>query len=105
MVKLLRMVDEATIVGCRQKVDFYFWMGIPVARSWPRKSTQPRTVGEVASSEEFKAAARWTADLSPNVKEDYQTYAKGGAVTWVDMQRALMRGKPWFRVEPLGNGP
>lgn len=92
------MADRATIIASRGLVDFYFWKGQPVARAWPKRSTKPRTAGEVRSSAAFTAAAKWTGAISVNVEADYRRYIAGTGVTWVDMQRALFRGKPWFRV-------
>ena len=92
------MADRATIIACRGLVDFYYWKGQPVARAWPKRSTSPRTAGEVLSSSRFTAAAVWTSNISTAVESDYKAWIRGTGVTWVDMQRALARGKPWFHV-------
>lgn len=93
-----QMPDRATIVAMRGRVDFYLWMGIPVARAWPRKSTQPRTAGEIASSEKFTTYVKMTGMLAPSVIQAYRDYVGGTGVTWVDMFRAAAGGRPWFNI-------
>jgi len=95
MAKLERLPDAGTIVSCRGLVDFYLWKGVPCARRWPKKSTQPRTAGEIASSELFTAAAVMTGAIAPVVMELYRSQMAGKGVTWVDWFRATARGKPW----------
>lgn len=94
------MPDSGTIVACRGRVDFYLWKGVPVARSWPRKSTQPRTAGEVAQSQKFTAAAKWTTNVSTAVEGAYKEMMVGTGVTWVDFQRAMFLGNSWIVVKP-----
>lgn len=84
-------------MASRGRVDYYLWMGIPVARSWPKKSTQPRTAGEIASSDAFRVAAVATGALGSNLKEHWMAMECGTGVTWVDHFRATARGKPWIR--------
>jgi len=98
VAKLLHMPDSATIMASRRRVDYYLWMGIPVARSWPRKSTQPRTAGEIASSEAFKAAAVMTGAVGSNVRDAYKVGMVGHGVTWVDRFRGAAGGKSWIRL-------
>lgn len=98
MAILERLPDSPTILASRGKVDYYLWKGIPVARSWPRKSTQPRQAGEILSSEEFKVAAIMTGAISPRVRNLYKSQMVGNGVTWVDWFRATARGKPWIRL-------
>ena len=98
MAKLRVMPDSGTIMASRGRVDYYLWMGIPVARSWPRKSTQPRTAGEISSSNAFVAAAGWTGAMSDVLIQDYKNMMVGRGVTWIDFQRALFRGKSWIHL-------
>lgn len=96
MAKLTTQADRATIIACRGVIDFYYWKGIPVARRWPRKSSQPRTAREVASSEEFAAAAAITGGMGSAMVEAWKRDMVGVGVTWVDRQRAATRGKSWI---------
>jgi hypothetical protein len=91
------MPDSGTIMASRGRVDYYLWKGIPVARSWPRKSTQPRQAGEIVSSNEFTAAAVLTGAVATVVQEGFKTMHRGTGVTWVDHFRAQARGKPWIQ--------
>lgn len=83
-------------MASRGRVDYYLWKGIPVARSWPRKSTQPRTAGEIASSQLFTVAAVATGAIAPAVADTFKNMHRGNGVTWVDHFRAQARGKPWI---------
>lgn len=96
MAKLNRMPDMATIIASRGRVDYYLWMGIPVARSWPRKSSQPLTARVEASTLRFNWAAKTTSAIDPWVVEAYKAFTKGTGVTWVDAQRAVALGKGWY---------
>lgn len=85
-------------MASRGRVDYYLWMGIPVARSWPRKSTQPRTAAEIASSNAFAVAAVATGAVAPIVQQSFKAMQIGVGVTWVDHFRAQARGKPWIHL-------
>jgi len=91
-----RLPDSGTIVASRGRVDYYLWMGIPVARSWPRKSTQPRQAGEITSSQKFTAYTKMTGGLGSDISDRYKLLQVGLGVTWVDQFRALAGGKPWM---------
>lgn len=80
----------------RHRVDFYYWKGVPVARSWPRKSTQPRTPGEIVTSQAFAAAAIITGAIGSPVRASFLEIQVGHGVTWVDHFRATVRGKGWI---------
>lgn len=97
MAKLDHMPSLATIVAQRGRVDYYFWKGIPVARMWPRKSSQPRTAGEIKSSQMFSVAAKLTGALPPQLVRVYRReMANGVGVTWVDWVRNMARTGSWF---------
>jgi hypothetical protein len=89
------MPDMATIIASRGRVDYYLYKGIPVARSWPRKSSQPRSAAEIRSSENFTWAAKVTSGVSTYVAEAYKREVTGYGITWVDFQRATSLAKPW----------
>ena len=89
------MADRATIIASRGVIDFYYWKGMPVARRWPRKSTQPRQAGEIASSNLFTVAAVATGALDADYVNLLRAQPGGTGVTWVDRFRALARLKNW----------
>lgn len=96
MVRMRQLPDSGTIMASRGRVDYYYWMGIPVARAWPRKSTVPRTAGSIASSEAFTAAAVLTGAVAEPVQVLFKRVHVGTGVTWVDHFRASARGRPWI---------
>ena len=81
MAKLETMPHEAIVSSFKGVVDFYFWMGIPVARSWPLIPPYTRSAAEEATHVPFvRAVALWPL-LSPEVQRAYQTMAIGSALT------------------------
>lgn len=98
MAVMNELPDRATIVAMRGRVDFYYWKGIPVARAWPRKSTQPRTAGEQASSTVFAYWVRATGGVSEQLRQAYKDMMHDTVgVTWVDGFRTLaMGGTTWY---------
>ena len=57
MAKLSQLPGQAIIDGLKGTVDFYYWKGIPVARSWPRKTTLPPSPAMLAAQQTFAKAA------------------------------------------------
>lgn len=92
------MADQATIMACRQRIDFYFWKGMPVARSWPRRRSGARTAGEILSSQRFWAMTGWTTNIAAKVEAEYRAMMVGRGVTWIDFQRAMFAGKSWLEL-------
>ncbi len=93
-----RLPDTATIMACRQKVDFYLWKGIPVARSWPRElGPRDRSPAEVLTQQRMAAVAAMTGGIDEDLRALYKAsmgYAQG--VTWVDFFRSrAMVGPGW----------
>lgn len=81
MAKLSSMPQEAIVSGYKGVVDFYYWMGIPVARSWPRKPLYTRSAAEMATHMPFvQAVALWPL-LSPEVQRAYQKMSTDSALT------------------------
>jgi hypothetical protein len=98
MAKLQSLPDSATIMACRQRVDFYLWKGMPVARRWPVVNQhRVRTAGEIASSQRFSVATGVTGQLPGYVRAVFVAEFPGLGVTWVDAFRALALGRPWVR--------
>lgn len=96
-MKLPVMVDTPTVLALRGRVDFYYWKGIPVARSWPKKSSPYRTPGEILSSQKFVVMAKAPGMLPPYFREAWKTLYPGIGVTWVDAARASIAGKAWLK--------
>lgn len=85
MAKLSSMPQEAIVSGYKGVVDFYYYMGIAVARSWPRKPVYTRSAAEVATHAPFVQAVALWPRLSPEVQSAYQTMATNSALTGRDV--------------------
>lgn len=89
MVILKEMVAEKIIDGFKGKVDFYYYMGIPVARKFPRSQGKSQTPDSVAQQPMFTYVQKLWTQVSPFVRESYQDLAPSGALHLRDW---FMRG-------------
>lgn len=95
MAIIKEMLGEREISGFRGKVDFYYYMGIPCARQWPRKPTTPRNPQVVAAQQPFIEAAQLAKTLSPEIIAFYKENAASTSLTWKDLFfRSYMSGLP-----------
>lgn len=85
MAILKEMVGKKIIDGFKGVVDFYYWMGIPCARVWPRSQGKSQTPESVAQWPIFKTAAKLWGELSPEVKTAYNEMASVTNLTGKDM--------------------
>lgn len=95
MAKLDLFPDDATVIALRKRVDFYYWKGIPVARSWPVYVPYTPSPAELETRQEFQASVKMTGAIGTAVRELYRAQMYGQGVTWVDWFRASSRAKPW----------
>lgn len=86
MAKLEVMPHEGIINGFKGVVDFYYWMGIPVARRWPRSPQAPRSEPVRAQWPAWTTAAREWLHLSPYVQEAYNSLSVGTGMCGRDLQ-------------------
>ena len=87
------MPHEAIIDGFKGKVDYYFYMGIPCARSWPRSPGKRRAPSVEAQWPLFTYAAREWNNLSTAVQDAYRQLATNSGLSGRDMQvRAYISG-------------
>ncbi|MCJ7828266.1 MAG: hypothetical protein MUP81_00800 [Dehalococcoidia bacterium] len=89
MVILKSLPETAIISGFKGSVDFYEWMGLPVARRWPRSPSMPRIPAVEAQWPAFTTAAKEWALLSPFVQAAYRSLAESSGMCDRDLQ---MRG-------------
>lgn len=75
MAIIKEMVGRKIIDGFKGKIDFYYYMGIPVARRWPRSQGNSQTSASVAQQPAFIYCARLWSQTSPIVKEAYSVLA------------------------------
>jgi len=93
MAKLEVMPHQGIIDGFKGTVDFYVYMGIPVARAWPRPPSGERSPAVKAQWSPFSYAAKEWNNLSPTVQRRYQLLATNSGLTGRDMQvRAYLTG-------------
>jgi len=93
MTKLTALPEQAIISGLKGKIDFYLWMGIPVARRWPRSPGHRRAPDVEAQWPAFIIATRAWSSLSKAVQDAYNETAHGTNMTGRDLQiKAYLRG-------------
>ena len=81
MVKLAKLPGLSVINGMKGVIDYYVYMGIPCARSWPRPPSRERAPAVQERWPAFAwAASNWNF-LSPMVRQAYQDLARGTAMT------------------------
>ena len=76
MAIIKEMVSRKIIDGFKGKVDFSYYMGVAVARKWPRSQGKSQTPASVAQWPMFTYASRSWMDLSPFVREAYFNIAR-----------------------------
>jgi hypothetical protein len=85
VAKLAAMPSQAIIDGMKGFVDFYEYMGIPVARKWPRSPGHNRSPAVQAQWPLFKAVAQGWGELPATVKQAYKAMSLGTDYTARDM--------------------
>ena len=85
MVILKEMVAIKVIRGFRGVIDFYYYMGIPCARAWPKSPGKIRNVNVMRQWPAFKQAADLFKQLSPEVRQAYEDMAMVTNLTGKDM--------------------
>jgi hypothetical protein len=93
MAKILVMPDEGVISGYKGKLDYYFNMGIPCVRKWPRSPGKKRAPAVMAGWASFTYATKEWSNLSPAVQDAYNAMAGDSALSGRDMfERAYLKG-------------
>lgn len=93
MAKLTEMPSQAVISGFKGTVDYYVYMGIPVARAWPRSPGHDRAPSVQAQWPAFSYAAQEWNYLSPAVQAAYNTLALSSGLNGRDLQmRSYLTG-------------
>lgn len=85
MAKLLAMPEQAVVSGFKGVIDFYEYMGIPVARKWPRSPGHKRSPAVEAQWPVFTDAVNLWNQLSEEVKETYRKLASGTGMSGRDL--------------------
>lgn len=79
------MPSQEIIDGFKGRVDFYEYMGMPVARRWPRSPGQPRSLAVQAQWSLFAEVQQGWTPLTAEIKEAYAAMAEGTDYTSRDM--------------------
>ncbi|GAH55530.1 unnamed protein product [marine sediment metagenome] len=93
MARLTVLPSQAIIDGLKGSIDFYVYMGIPVARAWPKSPGKARSPGVQAGWTPFSYASQEWKNLSPIVQAAYNQIATNSGLSGRDMQvRAYLTG-------------
>jgi len=93
VAKLKVMPEEAIISGFRHKVDFYYNMGIPCARKWPRSPGKKRSPAVMAGWAAFSYIADKWQLLPQEIRDTYNQMASGTGLSGRDLfTRSYMSG-------------
>lgn len=85
MAKLTVLPEQTIISGLKGKIDFYLWLGLPVARKWPRSPGHNRAPAVQAQWTAFTEAAQLWSQLDDEVRQAWQEMAIGTAMTARDL--------------------
>lgn len=103
MAKITVMPHEAIISGFRGVIDYYYYMGQPCCRIWPRSPGHIRAAPVMAQWPIFTLAVRLWNELSPELRRDYEEMAQASGLSGRDIfMRAYMSGFKRL-IEPPGD--
>jgi len=77
MAKLDKMPDQHIIDGLKKSIDFYEWMGIPVARKWPRSPGHLRAPAVMEQWAAWSYIAKAWDPLPQDIKDAYAAMVVG----------------------------
>lgn len=83
---LTALPEQAIIDGLKGSVDFYYWKGLAIARSWPKSPGRQRSPAVMAQWPLFSYAAREWANLSAAMQEAYKSLAQRSGLNGRDLQ-------------------
>lgn len=85
MAIVKEMPSEAIIGGFKGKLDFYYWMGIPCCRSWPKSPGSNRNDNVRATWPAFSYIAAAWKDLDPRIRRMFEEMSTGTILTARDL--------------------
>lgn len=86
MAKLTAMPSLAIIKGLAGTIDYYYWRGIPVARTWPKSPGKKRSPAVMAQWEPFREASQLWRQMTPRAQEHFHKWAGHGRMNGRDLQ-------------------
>jgi hypothetical protein len=81
----IQHISKQTIRTLAGIVDFYYWRGIPVARSWPVMRVKERSPAVLAAAAAFKASRADLRLMSSEVRAAWRTLGRGKKAAWLDV--------------------
>ncbi|GAH65825.1 unnamed protein product, partial [marine sediment metagenome] len=85
MAKIRRLPSQGIIDGFKGTLDFYFNMGIPYVRLWPKSPGKNRSEPVKAQWPAWAYVAKEWSNLSPAVQDAYRTLATNSGLSGRDM--------------------
>ena len=85
MAILKEMVGKKVIDGFKGVIDFYYNMGIPCARAWPKSPGNHRNPNVMRQWPIFTNAAKLWREISPELQQAYTQMAVGTNLTGKDI--------------------
>lgn len=85
MARLTKLPSKAIVNKFKGTIDFYYWKGMPCARSWPRWPPRVPTAPELANQELFAYAMRQSKLLLPVIRQAYLDLCYGTPYRWQDL--------------------
>ncbi len=85
MAIVKEMPSEAVIGGFKGKLDFYYWKGLAVCRSWPQSPGHSRSENVMRQWPAFTIAAKAWKELPLAIKDLYANMAQGTILTGRDV--------------------
>ena len=83
-VAIIKHISQAMVSDLAGVTDFYYWKGIPVARTWPRKSTLPPTAAMLGARNSFVQSRVDLRSVSGAAREAWALYSVGKKQAWLD---------------------
>lgn len=75
MAIIKEMISRKIIDGFKRKIDFYYYMGLAVARRWPRSQGKSQTPASVAQQPMFTYVQQLRPQVSAFVIDAYTNLA------------------------------
>jgi len=85
MAKLTALPSLAIVSGYKGTIDFYLWMGMPVARKWPRSPGHKRAPAVEAQWPAFTTASRLWNLMDDQIRQSYIATASSTNLTGRDL--------------------
>lgn len=92
MTRLEGVPPRGIVLGLKGIIDFYSWKGMPIARRWPRKPSQPRSPAVQSQWADFKAVTQGFKTIDNTVMPALTSMVSGTQLVQKDEQVQLFYG-------------